>query len=101
MEEMFRDVANFVVWPQGGCACQFGSCIRRDVANGVADFYEPHEPRLKAAGLPWFYFTHPACLNPTALERMLSESAGYWHAPDEGESVPLIVIESASPTSSG
>ena len=38
------------------CGCPFGLCTRLDAAHGERDFYEPHEPNLELAGLPWFYF---------------------------------------------
>ncbi len=38
------------------CGCPFGLCKRLDAENGERDFYEPHEPNLERAGLPWFYF---------------------------------------------
>ena len=31
-------------------------CRRLDVTHGTGDYYEPCEPRLEEAGLPWFYF---------------------------------------------
>jgi len=38
------------------CGCSFGICTRMSPAEGDHDWYEPHEPRLERAGLPWFYF---------------------------------------------
>ena len=38
------------------CGCPFGLCTRLDSERGKHDFYEPHEPNLARAGLPWFYF---------------------------------------------
>jgi hypothetical protein len=38
------------------CACTFGLCIRLDSINGDKDWYEPNEPELERASLPWFYF---------------------------------------------
>jgi hypothetical protein len=35
------------------CACSFGVCTRLDPIQGDHDWYEPHEPRLAQAGLPW------------------------------------------------
>ena len=40
----------------GACGCPFGLCKRLDVIHGEHDFYEPHEPNLERASLPWFYF---------------------------------------------
>ncbi len=41
---------------EGGCGWMRGLCTRLDPIHGDQDWYEPHEPRLEAAGLPWFYF---------------------------------------------
>ena len=38
------------------CGSPFGLCRRLDAGHGERDFYEPHEPNLERAGLPWFYF---------------------------------------------
>jgi len=45
-----------VVRFSAGCRCVFGTCSRAVPAPGNRDWYEPHEPALKKAGLPWFYF---------------------------------------------
>ena len=34
-----------------------GECSRNRDNPGGKDWYEPCEPALKKAGLPWFYFT--------------------------------------------
>jgi hypothetical protein len=39
-----------------GCTCSFGLCIRADAIKGDSDWYEPNEPALAKASLPWFYF---------------------------------------------
>jgi len=39
-----------------GCGCGFGRCTRVWGSEGSRDWYEPHEPMLEGAGLPWFYF---------------------------------------------
>lgn len=36
--------------------CPFGLCKRLEADYGERDFYEPHEPNLEQADLPWFYF---------------------------------------------
>lgn len=38
------------------CGCPFGLCARLGGERGGRDFYEPHEPNLERADLPWFYF---------------------------------------------
>jgi hypothetical protein len=41
---------------RSGCRCTFGKCVRNKDANGLKDWYEPCEPELEKAELPWFYF---------------------------------------------
>jgi hypothetical protein len=48
--------------PEGRCECGFGVCTRLDPVNGEGDFYEPCEPELEDADLPWFYFMDPTRL---------------------------------------
>jgi hypothetical protein len=51
--------AIFVVGTQfeeAGCACYFGRCLRDPRGGGEKDYYEPHEPNLRRAGLPKIYF---------------------------------------------
>jgi hypothetical protein len=38
------------------CGKTFGLCIREDASHSQKDWYEPNEPELEKAGLPWFYF---------------------------------------------
>lgn len=38
------------------CRRTFGLCIRENTNNSRTDWYEPCEPELRKAGLPWFYF---------------------------------------------
>jgi hypothetical protein len=38
------------------CGCAFGLCTRLDPVHGDHDWYEPDEPHLSEARLPWFYF---------------------------------------------
>ncbi|MDR0443871.1 MAG: hypothetical protein LBH44_10735 [Treponema sp.] len=44
------------------CGNSFGKCIRdrnNQGYNDAKDWYEPCEPFLETAGLPWFYFMNP------------------------------------------
>ena len=44
------------------CGCNFGKCIRNKENIEfceVNNWYEPSEPVLEKAGLPWFYFINP------------------------------------------
>lgn len=69
----------WVDFPEGGCACTFGSCTRNKAAVGDRDWYEPCEPNLRAAGLPWFYFVpSPEKLAPPFREQFLAESRELW-----------------------
>ncbi|MDY7226827.1 hypothetical protein [Hyalangium rubrum] len=38
------------------CGCSFGVCTRLDALKGDRDWYEPNEPELERAGLPWSFF---------------------------------------------
>lgn len=52
---------------EDSCTCGFlGICIRQDPINGNNDWYEPCEPELSKARLPWFYFMSkpPAATDP-------------------------------------
>jgi hypothetical protein len=82
--EALRDSVNWPVWPDGGCACSFGRCIRLDPATGEADYYEPHEWNLERAGLPWFYFATLESLGPEFREQFLCESEALWGSTDNG-----------------
>ena len=46
------------LWDYNKSQCQrtFGLCIREDSINSQKDWYEPNEPELENARLPWFYF---------------------------------------------
>ncbi len=62
-----------------GCRSPFGVCTRLDPVNGDHDWYEPHEPNLREAGLPWFYFiVSPDGLTPTSKARYIVESEAMW-----------------------
>jgi len=43
-------------FPAGGCGYSCGSCKRLSGSEKDKDLYEPNEPMLEQAGLPWFYF---------------------------------------------
>lgn len=78
--EMFSDAENWPVWPEGGCGCGFGACRRLRPDESGTDWYEPHEPRLDAAGLPWFYFTVFDSLREDFWPRFIQEATQLWGA---------------------
>jgi hypothetical protein len=41
---------------ESGCGYPFGECVRLRGRPDAPDGYEPNEPELEQAGLPWFYF---------------------------------------------
>jgi len=62
-----------------GCGCPFGRCVRADPERGEHDWYEPHEPNLRAAGLPWFTFIPaPDLLVPARRAEYVAESEALW-----------------------
>ncbi len=62
-----------------GCRCPCGLCTRLDAEQGDHDWYEPHEPNLRQAGLPWFYFIPtPAKLVPDLRTSYIEESEALW-----------------------
>ena len=65
----------------GECLCEFGVCTRNDVEKGENDYYEPDEPDLELAELPWFYFISSP-MNITERnglrDRYLLESEPLW-----------------------
>lgn len=70
---------DWVEFPQGGCSCGFGLCIRHDPVAGDHDWYEPEEWVLERGGLPWFYFI-PSVedVDPESREEYLRESQALW-----------------------
>jgi hypothetical protein len=56
-EEALR-LAEWTLFPDGGCSCMFRLCKRLDSVNASQDLQEPCEPRLEEDGLPWFYIVH-------------------------------------------
>jgi hypothetical protein len=46
----------FCFFWNNGCRCSFGLCKRLDEINGDHDWYEPNEPALEKARLPWHHF---------------------------------------------
>ena len=78
IQDAIRVSDEWTAFPNGGCACSFGVCTRLDKEGGCRDFYEPCEPRLEEAGLPWFYFVTLACLHPTFHARFKRESKAHW-----------------------
>jgi hypothetical protein len=77
-EEALATFREWTPFPNGGCACTFGVCKRLETDNGDQDFYEPCEPRLEEAGLPWFYFCTLECLRSEFHERFLREAEQQW-----------------------
>ena len=64
---------------QGQCGCSFGTCVRSDPAVGNQDWYEPHEPNLATAGLPWFLFIpDPYGLAGKTRRQYIVESEQLW-----------------------
>jgi hypothetical protein len=55
VDAAFRE-GGFASFPEGGCSCTFGICMRLPGAKGERDWYEPCEPELDADGLPHVYF---------------------------------------------
>jgi hypothetical protein len=63
----------------GRCSCTFGACVRSEPAGQNRDWYEPHEPNLLAAGLPWFYFIpDPYGIVSRLRKRYVRESELLW-----------------------
>ena len=61
------------------CGCSFGTCLRLEPAAENRDWYEPHEPNLEAAGLPWFFFIpDPYKLSGKARKRYIQQSEQLW-----------------------
>jgi hypothetical protein len=63
----------------GQCGSPFGICTRYDAEQGDYDWYEPHEPNLDEAGLPWFYFiANPDKLVPEWRRKYIEETEPLW-----------------------
>jgi len=68
------------------CGCSFGRCTRLGAPGADADGYEPNEPALERAGLPWFFFIPSADSLPAEWqEEYLRESAWFWGAAPTGK----------------
>jgi len=62
------------------CGWSAGRCTRGGL-GGDEDWYEPHEPELEGAGLPWFYFiANASTLVEELRSRYLAESSALWGA---------------------
>ncbi len=62
----------------GACGCTSGRCSRID-PQSTQDCYEPHEPCLEAAGLPWFFFIPDADkLVEELRDDYIAESQALW-----------------------
>ncbi|MBZ9750601.1 hypothetical protein K7W42_06975 [Deinococcus sp. HMF7604] len=60
------------------CDCPVGLC-RRWSPEGKTDWYEPCEPLLERAGLPWFYFIpSPSKLVEELRGAYILESEALW-----------------------
>jgi len=48
-----------VLVSESGCGWSQGTCIRdsKKLGEGTADYYEPHEPNLRKAGLSVYHFS--------------------------------------------
>ncbi len=69
------------IWSEKAKSCgrAFGLCKREDSINGKQDCYEPCEPELKKADLPWFYFiSSEEILVEDLREKYKIESAEFW-----------------------
>lgn len=67
------------VGPESCCGCSFGVCSRLGTSAADADWYEPDEPALARAGLPWFFFISSADrLTGELREKYLREAAQLW-----------------------
>jgi len=65
------------------CACAFGLCKRGPDNSSNTDWYEPNDPALKKAGLPWFYFiAHLKNLGEQFHAQYTEESKALWGAHD-------------------
>ena len=61
------------------CACSFGACVRAPNSDSETDWYEPNEPLLQKAELPWFYFIPSTkCLGDEFHARYIRESTELW-----------------------
>lgn len=61
------------------CGWSGGRCVRLGVAGADGDWYEPHEPELERAGLPWFFFIPDSShLVQELRARYLAEAAALW-----------------------
>ena len=61
-----------------GCRCPW-VCTRLDAERGEHDYYEAHEPNLRKAGLPWFYFySSPSKLVAELQADYIRESEALW-----------------------
>lgn len=76
-EEAIAVNSRWTSFPEGGCACIWGRCIRSD-RKGSRDFYEPNEPVLADEGLPWFYFLTLRNLSSDLHDRFRREAAALW-----------------------
>lgn len=79
MAQVFTPGTPAPVTVADGCRCPFGLCTRLDPERGGHDWYEAHEPNLRDAGLPWFYFyPSPEHLTPKMRQRYITESEALW-----------------------
>ncbi|WP_216328814.1 hypothetical protein [Deinococcus aestuarii] len=63
---------------ESGCGWELGRC-HRWFSDSTVDFYEPYEPVLDVAGLPWFYFILTPSKLVTELRPLyVQESEALW-----------------------
>lgn len=78
LTEALADSDAFVPFPDGGCSCSLGPCSRLSRAPDAKDMYEPDEPALARAGLPWFYFVREELLTRRHRRQFRREARALW-----------------------
>ncbi|MGI8544399.1 MAG: hypothetical protein ACR2MD_13125 [Aridibacter sp.] len=65
--------------PTSGCNWSLRKYNRDEETQGEVDYYEPHEPNLRKAKLPLFYFVNsPKTLTKEFIEEYIRESERLW-----------------------
>ncbi len=78
-EDVEAALSALVPVTEGHCGWTLGLCTRLDSKDNDRDYYEPHEPNLERAGLPWFYFIPSAdTLVEEAKEAYSAEAEQLW-----------------------
>jgi hypothetical protein len=61
------------------CTVPFGRCRRLGDGPGDGDYYEPCEPQLASAGLPWFFFiANSSQVVEGKRDQYLAEARALW-----------------------